>query len=115
MTCNPLAGGGRATAAAATWAQGAGPSRPEHHVASRQRLGKLKALVGPMLGRASESSDRPRTLETARSFLELVGKSANAWEAIKPWVNHTQRLDLLAQVCRRCCCWACAPDAWGCC
>ena len=64
----------------------------------RQRLGKLKALVGPMLERAAEATERPRALDTARAFLELVGKSANAWEAIKPWVNHTQRLDLLAQV-----------------
>ena len=73
----------------------------------RQRLGKLKALVGPMLGRAAEASKRPRALEAARSFLELVGKSANAWEAIKPWVNHTQRLDLLTQVCRQ------ALSEWG--
>ena len=64
----------------------------------RQRLGKLKALVGPMLERLAESKERPRALEAARSFLDIVGKSANAWEAIKPWVNHTQRLGLLAQV-----------------
>ena len=68
----------------------------------RQRLGKLKAQVGPILGRALETGDRPRALEAARSFLDLVGKSANAWEAIKPWVNHTQRLDLLSQVCLAC-------------
>lgn len=65
----------------------------------RQRLGKLKGLVNPMLERAAEARERPRAVEAARSFLELVAKSVNAWEAIKPWVNHTQRLDLLAQVC----------------
>ena len=52
-----------------------------------------------MLERAAEARERPRAVEAARTFLELVAKSVNAWEAIKPWVNHTQRLDLLAQVC----------------
>ena len=79
------------------WAQHAAAPIPEPQL-RRQRLGKLKALVGPILERASEATERPRALDAARSFLDIVARSTNAWEAVKPWVNHTQRLGLLAQV-----------------
>ena len=65
----------------------------------RKRLADLKAQANPMFERARELSLRPAAVESARGFLDTLRKTANAWEAIKPWVNATDKTTLLTQVC----------------
>ena len=51
-----------------------------------------------MFERSKELALRPAAVESARSFLEMLRKTVNAWDAIKPWVNATDKATLLSQV-----------------
>ena len=51
-----------------------------------------------MAFRAAEASARPQAVAAARQLLELIGKTANAWPTIKPWLNDTDIKDLTDQV-----------------
>lgn len=51
-----------------------------------------------MFERSKELSARPQAVEAARSFLDMLRKTINAWEAIKPWVNATDKAALLTEV-----------------
>ncbi|CAL5229767.1 g13152 [Coccomyxa viridis] len=64
----------------------------------RKKLAALKQIGDPMSFRAAESASRPKAVEGARQLLELIGKSANAWPTIKPWLNETDIKGLTDQV-----------------
>lgn len=51
-----------------------------------------------MAFRAAEASARPQAVAAARQLLELIGKTANAWPTIKPWLNNTDIKGLTDQV-----------------
>ena len=53
--------------------------------------------------RASEASARPQAVDSARQLVELIGKTANAWPTIKPWLNETDIKGLTEQVNLLCC------------
>lgn len=64
----------------------------------RKKLAALRQIGDPMSFRAAESAARPKAVEGARRLLELIGKTANAWPTIKPWLNVTDIKGLTDQV-----------------
>ena len=64
----------------------------------RAKLAALKQTGDPMSFRASEASARPQAVDSARQLVELIGKTANAWPTIKPWLNETDIKGLAEQV-----------------
>lgn len=81
--------------------QQCGPCSAVNHKGARicrKKLAALKQIGDPMSFRAAESASRPKAVEGARQLLELIGKSANAWPTIKPWLNETDIKGLTDQV-----------------
>ena len=64
----------------------------------RKKLAVLRQTGDPMSFRAAEAAARPKAVEGARRLLELIGKTANAWPTIKPWLNETDIKELTDQV-----------------
>ncbi|KAK9813694.1 hypothetical protein WJX73_003926 [Symbiochloris irregularis] len=63
----------------------------------RKKLGELQATANPMFERAVERSKRPEAVEATRAFLDIMRKTVNSWDTIKPWVNATNKTALLEQ------------------
>lgn len=51
-----------------------------------------------MFERQRELTKRPAAIDAARGFLDMLRKTVNAWDTIKPWVNATDIAALLSTV-----------------
>ena len=64
----------------------------------RKKLAELSGGTVAIFHRAQELARRPAAVEAARGFLDMLRKTVNAWDAIKPWVNATDKSALLTEV-----------------
>lgn len=60
----------------------------------QKQLKELKKMGDAMELRAAEKTARPAAVADARSYLEVVLKSLNAWEETRPWVTEDERKEL---------------------
>lgn len=67
--------------------------------AFREKLSQLRNTGDAMFFRASELQARPEALQLARQFVDLTMHSVQGWSSSKPWINATDKDNLLAEVC----------------
>ena len=66
--------------------------------AGRKRLDKLRAVGDPIRFRASEVGAREQARLEASNFASGAIQSIKSWNKTKPWINETQRADILKEV-----------------
>lgn len=67
--------------------------------ACREKLSQLRNTGDAISFRASELQARPEALQLARQFVDLTMHSVQGWSSSKPWINATDKDNLLAEVC----------------
>lgn len=72
----------------------------EHEQASvfREKLSQLRNTGDAIFFRASELQARPEALQLARQFVDLTMHSVQGWSSSKPWINATDKDNLLAEL-----------------
>eukprot|EP00195_Chlamydomonas_chlamydogama_P003215 CAMPEP_0202919692 /NCGR_PEP_ID=MMETSP1392-20130828/76466_1 /ASSEMBLY_ACC=CAM_ASM_000868 /TAXON_ID=225041 /ORGANISM="Chlamydomonas chlamydogama, Strain SAG 11-48b" /LENGTH=990 /DNA_ID=CAMNT_0049613149 /DNA_START=318 /DNA_END=3290 /DNA_ORIENTATION=+ len=70
----------------------------EQAVEYRKRLRSLKEVGDPINRRAQELEMRPQALEDVKKQIDLKLKTANAWADSKPWINETDRAEVIKKL-----------------
>jgi hypoxia up-regulated 1 len=64
----------------------------------RSKLAALKAKSDPMFERVKEAEERPPAVESAKKFIDVTRQVVAAWNTTKPWINETEKTELLKEV-----------------
>merc|ERR1711975_16991 len=62
------------------------------------KIDSLKEKSDPIFARVFEAQARPVALEKAKTFIEVTRQVVETWNATKPWINATDKEELLMRV-----------------
>lgn len=76
----------------------------EHEPAKefKKQLTKLKKTGDAIELRVGELEERPKSIATAKAYIEIIRKSVNTWPEVKPYLNQTAVDDLTQKVKQAC-------------